>query len=108
MNGLHMVFAYSKMGQVIALNVETINSFCLPHLVEMSAFRMLSVCFALVMVTFICCENVSFESRVISKIFGCFVIGSVWLFNLSNKVLLYSAGSCLKSVVVVLCLYEDY
>ena len=45
------------MGQVIALNVETINSFCLSHLIEVSAFRMLSVCFALVMVTFICCEN---------------------------------------------------
>ena len=27
---LHMVFAYFKMEQVVALNVETINSFCLP------------------------------------------------------------------------------
>ena len=37
--GLHMVFAYSKMGKVIALNVETINPFCLPHLVEVSALK---------------------------------------------------------------------
>ena len=58
------------MGQVIALNVETINFFYLPHLVEVSAFRMLSVSFALVVVTFICCENVSFGSRVIPKILG--------------------------------------
>ena len=54
-----MVFAYSKMGQVIALNVEAINSFCLPHLIEVNAFRMLSTCFASVMVMFICYENVS-------------------------------------------------
>ena len=51
--GFHMVFAYSKMGQVMDLDIETINFFCLPHLVEVSVFRMLSVCFALVMVTFI-------------------------------------------------------
>ena len=52
MIGLDMVFAYFKTGRVIALNVETFNSFCLLHLVQVSAFRMLSVCFALVMVTF--------------------------------------------------------
>ena len=38
--GLHMVFAYSKMGRVIALKVEKINSYCLPHLVEVSAKRL--------------------------------------------------------------------
>ena len=65
------------MGQVIALNVETINFFCLLDLEEVSAFRMLSVCFTLVMITLICCENVSFESRVIPRIFGCFVVGIV-------------------------------
>ena len=31
-----MMFAYFKMGQVIALNVKSINSFCLPHLLEVS------------------------------------------------------------------------
>ena len=54
-----MVFEYSKMGQVIALNVKTIDCFHLPHLVEVSALRMLillSICFALVMMTFICCQ----------------------------------------------------
>ena len=100
-----MVFVYSKMGQVIALNVETINSFCLPYLVEVSAFRMLSIRFALVMLTFICCENVSFGSRVIPRVFGCFVVGNVWLFNYSDRVVLYSAGSGVKSVVVVLFMF---
>ena len=55
-----MAFAYSKMGPVPALNVETIKSFRLPHLVEVSAFKMLSVCFVLELVTFICCKNVIF------------------------------------------------
>ena len=86
-----MVFVCSKMGRVMVLNVETINFFCLPYLIEVSAFRMLSVCFALLMVTFICCENVSFGSRVIPRILECFV-GNVWLFNLSDRVVLYSAG----------------
>ena len=84
MIGLHMVFAYFKMGRVIALIVETINFFCLPHLVEVSAFRRLSVCFAIVMTTSICCKNVSFGSRVIFRIFACFVVGNVWLFILSK------------------------
>ena len=81
-----MVFTYSKMGRVTALNVETISSICLLHLAEMSALRMLSVCFALVMVTFICCENVSVGFRVIPKIFGllllvvfgCVIFSWVW------------------------------
>ena len=81
------------MGRVIALNVETINFFRLSHLVEVSAFRMLSVCFALLMVTFICCDNVSFGSRIISRIFECFVVGNVWLFNLSDRVAPCSGGS---------------
>ena len=63
---------------------------------------MLSVCFALVMVTFICCVG----SRVIKRIFGCFVVvDNVWLFNLSDKVGLYSAGFGVNNVVVVLSVF---
>ena len=87
--GLHIAFAYSKMGRVIALNVDTINSFCLPHLIEVIAFRKLSICLALLLVMLICCENVSFGSRVIPRILGFFVIGSVWLFNLSDRLAPY-------------------
>ena len=66
-----MVFTYSNMAQVLALNVEKISSFCLLHLVEVSALKMLNVCFALVMVTFICFENVSLGSRaVVLNLFG--------------------------------------
>ena len=62
---------------MIALNVEMISLFCLPHLFEKSGLRKLSVCFALMMVRFIYCENVSFGSKVISKAFGCFDVESV-------------------------------
>ena len=47
-----MVFTYFKTGRVMALNFETISFFCLLHLLEVSALRMLTVHFALVMVTF--------------------------------------------------------
>ena len=69
-----MVFVQFKMGRVIALNVETINCFCLPDLEEVSAFRMLSVCFTLVIVTLIYCENVSFGSRVVPRIWGVLLL----------------------------------
>ena len=38
------------MEQVVALNVEMISFFCLLHLVEVSAFRMLSIYFTFLMV----------------------------------------------------------
>ena len=66
---------------------------------------MLSDCFALVVVTFICCEDVCFGSRVISRILGFFVVGNVWLFNLSDRVVLYSAKLNVKSVLVVLFVF---
>ena len=62
---------------MIALNVEMISSFCLPHFFKVSALRKLSVCFALMTVRFMYCENVSFGSKVISKVFGCFVVDSI-------------------------------
>ena len=100
-----MMFSHSKTGRVVALNLETINSLFLSRLIVVSAVRMLSVGSALVMVTFIFCENVSFGSRVIPRVFGCFVIGSICLFNLSDRVMPYSAGSGVKSVLVVLSIF---
>ena len=85
---------------MIALNVETISLFCLTYLFEKSALRKLSVCFALMTVRFMYCENVSFGSKVISKVFGCFDVDSVLLFKLSDTVVPYSAGSSTKSVIL--------
>ena len=83
---------------MIALNVEMISLFCLLFLVEASGLRMLRVCFALMAVRFTYCENVSFGSNVIPRVFECFVVDSVELFNLSDKLVPYLAGSDVKSV----------
>ena len=56
-----------QIGQVMALIAKTISSFCLLHLVEVSVLRILSVCFALVIVTFMCCEKVCFGVYSVSK-----------------------------------------
>ena len=60
-----------------ALHIEMISSFCSPYLFEVSTLIMLSVCFALMTVRFMYCENVSFGSKVIPRIFECFGVGSV-------------------------------
>ena len=52
---------------MIALNVEMISLFCLTLLFEVSALKKLSICFALMTVRFMYCENVSFGSKVILK-----------------------------------------
>ena len=56
-------------------------------------------------VRFGCCENVSFGSGVISKTFRCFVVSSILLFDISNKVVPYSNEPGAKSVVVVLFVF---
>ena len=65
------------MGRLLVLILETFSSFCLRYLVEVSALRMLKVCFTLVMMIFLCCKNVSFGFGVIPRVFGCFVVSSV-------------------------------
>ena len=50
-------------------------------------------------------ENVSFGSKVIPRIFRCFVVGNVRLFNLSGRVVLYSGRFGVKSVVEVLSMF---
>ena len=42
---------------MIALNIEILVPFVYPHLFEVSALRMLSVCFALMRVRFMHCKN---------------------------------------------------
>ena len=42
---------------------------------------------------------------MIPRIYGCLVVGSVWLFNLSDRVVLCSVGSGVKSVVCFVCVY---
>ena len=101
MMGDHIVLAYSSVGRVMALYVMASVSFDLPQCVEVSALSMFSVGFALLMVFCVCFEKVSLGSSVSLRIFGSFTVGSVVLSICSVRVVLYSAGSGVKSVVVV-------
>ena len=75
MIGSHIVFGYFKIGRVITLSGK---QFLLFTPFEWSkALRILNVRFALVMVTFMRCKSVSFGSKVIPRVFGCSVVGSV-------------------------------
>ena len=52
------------------------------------------------------CENVSFGSTVIPRIFGCFVVGNVWLFNLSDRIYaIFSWVWCKKCGGSFACVY---
>ena len=68
--GDHMVEAYSSMGLVMALYVQSIVSLCLPHLVDERTLRMGSVLDALDAVLSMCLLYVSLGSRVRPSIFG--------------------------------------
>ena len=57
--GDQIVDAYSMTGRVMALYVAMIVSFCLPHVVDVSAFRMLTDFFALIAVLLMCLLYVS-------------------------------------------------
>ena len=51
-------------------------------------------------------ENVSFGSKMIPRIFVCFVAISVWLFYLNDKIVPYLTWSGVKSLVVVLSKFK--
>ena len=67
---------------------------------------MLNICFALMTVRFMYCENVSFGLKVIPRVFGCFVVVGVWLFTLKDRVVPYSTRSGLKSVILCKNIFE--
>ena len=101
-SGDHMVETYSSMGLVIALYVAMIVSFSFPHVVDVSALSICIVLRALVIVISMCLLYVSLGSRVSPSIFGLMFIGSVMLSICSSSCVLYSAGSGVKRVRVVL------
>ena len=90
--GDHMVEAYSNMGLVMALYVESIVSLCLSHLVDQRTLSMGSVLDALDTVLSICLFYVSLESRVRPSNFGCVFMSSVLLLICRFSLVLYSAG----------------
>ena len=71
-------------------------SFCLPHPV---AVRGLCACTEML---WMCVLYVSFGSKLRPRIFRCVAMGSTLLFIVRSKLLVYSAGSGVNRVQVVL------
>ena len=74
-------------------------SFCLPHHVAVSAFMM---CRGLCACTEMCVLYVSVGSKVRHRTFGCVAKGSALLCIFRSRLLVYSAGSGVNRVQVVL------
>ena len=101
-SGDHMVETYSSMGLVMTLYVAIIVSFCFLHVVDVSALSICIVLRALVVVISMCLLYVSLGWRVSPSIFGLMFMGSVMLSICISSYVLYSAGSGVERVHVVL------
>ena len=101
-SGDHMVETYTSFGLVMALYIARIVSFCFPHVVDVSALSICIVLRAFVFVLSMCLLYVSLGSRVSPSICGLMFMGSVMLSICSSSCVLYSAGSVVRRVHVVL------
>ena len=77
-------------------------SFCLPHSVAVSAFMICRGVCACTEMLWMCVLYVSFGSNVRPRTFGCVAMGSALLFIVRSRLLVYSAGSGVNRVQVVL------
>ena len=77
-------------------------SFCLPHPVAVSVFIISSGLCACTEMLSMCVLYASFGSKVRPRTFGCVAMGSAMLFILMSRLLLYSAGSGVNRVQVLL------
>ena len=77
-------------------------SFCLPHSVAVSAFMICRGLCACTEMLWMCVLYVSFGSEVKPRTFGCIAMGSTLLFIVRSRLLVYSAGSGVNRVQVVL------
>ena len=77
-------------------------SFCLPHPVAMSVFIICSGLCACSEMVWMCVLYVSFGYKVRPRTFGCVVMGSALLCIFRSRLLVYSAGSGVNRVQVVL------
>ena len=77
-------------------------SFCLPHPVAVSAFMICRGLCACTEMLWMCVLYVSFGSKVRPRTFGCVAMGSALLFIVRSRLLVYSAGSGVNRVLVVL------
>ena len=77
-------------------------SFCLPHPVAVSAFMICRGLCACTEMLWMCVLYVSFGSKVRPRTFGRVAMGSALLFIVRSRFLVYSAGSGVNRVQVVL------
>ena len=95
-------YQYSRAGPMTALYVVMSVSFCLPHPVAVSVFIICSgVCDCTEML-WMCMLYARFESKVRPRTFGCVAMVTAVLFISRSRLLLYSAGSRVNRVQVVL------
>ena len=74
----------------------------LPHPVAVSTFMICRGLCACTKMLWMCVLYVSFGSKVRPRTFGCVVMGSALLFIVRSRLLVYSAGSSVNRVQVVL------
>ena len=77
-------------------------SFCLPHPVVVSSFMICRGVCACTEMLWMCVLYVSSGSKVRPRTFGCVAMGSPLLFIVRSRLLVYSAGSGVNRVQVVL------
>ena len=77
-------------------------SFCLPHPVAVSAFMICRGLCACTEMLWMCVLYVSFGVYGKTQTFGCVAMGSALLFIVRSRLLVYSAGSGVNRVQVVL------
>ena len=77
-------------------------SFCLPHPVAVSAFRICRGLCACTEMLWMCVLFVRFGSKVRPITFGCVAMGSALLFIVRSRLLAHSAGSGVIRVQAVL------
>ena len=85
-----------------ALQVAMGVSFCLPNPVGVSNFIICSGVCACTEMLLMCVLYVSFGTKVKPRLFRCVAMGSAVLFILRFRLLLYSGGSGVNRVQVVL------
>ena len=83
-------------------------SFCLPHPVAVSAFMICRGVWACTEMLWMCVLYVSYWSTVRPRTFGCVAMGSALLFIVMSRLLVYSAGSGVNRVQVVLSRQKLY
>ena len=77
-------------------------SFCLPHPVAVSAFMICRGLCPCTEMLWMCVQYGSFGSKVRPRAFGCVAMGSTYWCIFRSRLLVYSAGSGMNRMQVVL------